>query len=163
MAPFEEAFVILIEHEKGYVDDPNDRGGETKYGISRNRYPDEDIRNLTLERAKFLYKRDYWDKCLCDKMAWPISLLVFDAAVNSGDPYGRKLLQRALGVTPGGVLGPVTMRVLKERSIAPWALASEMNALRMFDMTKFGTWQHHGLGWTRRMMNLCFQACGKLA
>lgn len=163
MAPFDEAFLIIIGHEGGCVNDPNDRGGETKYGISKVRYPNEDIPNLSLDRAKFLFKRDFWDTCRCGEMVWPISLLVFDAAINSGEEYGRKLLQRALGVLPDGVLGPISMRVLKERSLGPWALAAELLSLRMHDMTKFGTWQPHGLGWTRRILKLAFQACGKVA
>jgi lysozyme family protein len=43
-----------------YSNHPYDRGGETKYGISSRWYPDEDIQNLTRERANAILYRDYW-------------------------------------------------------------------------------------------------------
>ena len=52
-------------------------------------YPKEDIKNLTLERAKQLYKRDYWDKCRCDELPNAIRFHVFDVAVNSGNAFGH--------------------------------------------------------------------------
>ena len=48
---FDDAFVKLIGFEGGYVNNPADPGGETKYGISRRAYPGEDIANMTVERA----------------------------------------------------------------------------------------------------------------
>ena len=57
---FDDAFEALMAHEGGYANDPRDPGGETKYGISKRAYPAVDIRNLTLEAAKAIYKRDYW-------------------------------------------------------------------------------------------------------
>ena len=59
---FDEIIDVVLEHEGGYVNDPTDTGGETKYGISKRAYPDEDIKELTVERAKELYKKDYWDR-----------------------------------------------------------------------------------------------------
>ena len=49
---FEEIIEIVLEHEGGYVNDPDDAGGETKYGIAKRWYPDVDIKNLTKEQAK---------------------------------------------------------------------------------------------------------------
>jgi hypothetical protein len=82
---FDTAFGIIVGIEAGYVNDPRDPGGETKYGISKRRYPAEDIPNLTLERAKFLYQRDYWNPHHCDALPWAEALLVFDTAVNGGN------------------------------------------------------------------------------
>ena len=85
MSNFDAAFGIVVGVEGGYVNDPQDPGGETKYGISKRRYPSEDIANLTLERAKFLYQRDYWNPHHCDALPWGEALLVFDTAVNGGN------------------------------------------------------------------------------
>ena len=52
-AIFDHAVKEILRHEGGYVDDPVDRGGETKYGISKRSYPDLDIANLTLEQAPY--------------------------------------------------------------------------------------------------------------
>jgi hypothetical protein len=57
---FEEIIEIVLEHEGGYVNDPDDAGGETKYGIAKRWYPDVDIKNLTKEQAKKIYHTDYW-------------------------------------------------------------------------------------------------------
>src|SRR3954469_18004472 len=84
MSNFDTAFAIIIGIEAGYVNDPKDPGGETKYGISKRRYPNEDIKNLTFDRAKFLYQRDFWKSHKCDTMTWEQALLVFDTAVNGG-------------------------------------------------------------------------------
>ena len=86
MSYFDAAFGVIVGVEGGYVNDAKDPGGETKYGISKRRYPNEDIKNLTLDRAKFLYQRDYWGAHKCDDMPWEQALLVFDAAVNGGSP-----------------------------------------------------------------------------
>ena len=49
---FYEIIEGVIEKEGGYVNDPDDPGGETKYGISKKAFPKEDIKNLTIVRAK---------------------------------------------------------------------------------------------------------------
>ena len=51
---FDDAFDRLIGHEGGYTSGIGDPGGETKYGISKRAYPNEDIRNLSLARARQL-------------------------------------------------------------------------------------------------------------
>jgi len=55
VADFLHAFGHVLQMEGGYVNDPNDPGGEMKYGISRRQYPMEDIHDLTLDRAVELY------------------------------------------------------------------------------------------------------------
>jgi lysozyme family protein len=77
---FDEAFELLIGHEGGYVNNPNDPGGETKYGISRRQYPGEDIANMTLERAKTIAKRDFWGPAGCDVVPDAVKFDLFDTA-----------------------------------------------------------------------------------
>ena len=96
---FEKAFEMTIGHEGGYVNDPDDPGGQTKYGISKRAYPDEDIKNLTIGRAKELYKRDYFEKQslhLVDDEN--IAIEVFDTSVNMGVGRGGKIFQEALNL-----------------------------------------------------------------
>lgn len=106
---FDQAFKVVIGHEGGYVNHPNDPGGETKYGISKRAYPNEDIKSLTLDRAKEIYKRDYWDKGKTDKLPKEIRYAYFDMAVNSGVRTAIKTLQSACGITDDGVIGPQTL------------------------------------------------------
>lgn len=81
---FEWAVMFVLDHEGGYVNDPNDPGGETKYGISKASYPGLDIANLTIQDAKDIYQRDYWLAVGADEMPMDIALAVFDFAVNAG-------------------------------------------------------------------------------
>ena len=55
---FDHCIELVLGHEGGYVDDPNDAGGETNWGISKRAYKDVDIKNLTKEEAKAIYKKD---------------------------------------------------------------------------------------------------------
>lgn len=81
---FERALEFTLTWEGGFVDNPTDPGGVTKYGISQKAYPDLDIRNLTIEQAKEIYKRDYWDRAACDNYLTPMDIIMFDTAVNMG-------------------------------------------------------------------------------
>ena len=95
LVEFDDIIEKVLEHEGGYVDDPTDRGGETKYGISKRAYPDEDIKGLTVERAKELYKRDYWDRFKCGQLPDRIRHIYFDMCVNMGGGRATKILQEA--------------------------------------------------------------------
>ena len=96
---FEEAFKEVIKIEKGYVNSEFDRGGETKYGISKKTYPDVDIANLTLDEAKKIYFYDFWN---CDTLTLSniedkeIAIELFDTSVNMGQTTAGIFLQKAL-------------------------------------------------------------------
>ena len=84
MGDFDRAMEFILKHEGGYVNNPLDPGGETKYGISKRAYPALNIRDLTEGGAKEIYKIDYWEKAGCHRLSWPLSLIVMDTAVNMG-------------------------------------------------------------------------------
>jgi lysozyme family protein len=109
MTAWERGIKLILDYEGGYVNDPNDPGGETKYGICKASYPSEDIRNLTLERAQEIYKRDYWDRAMCDQLPEKLAIEVFDCAVNQGVVIAIRLLQVTLHQEVDGVLGPKTL------------------------------------------------------
>lgn len=97
---FMEAFKYTVGIEGKYVNDSNDRGGETKFGISKRSYPHIDIKNLTLEDAKEIYYRDFWDtpKMRLSAFSPKVSLELFDTGVNMGTSRARKMLQTALNL-----------------------------------------------------------------
>lgn len=68
----------------GYVNDPADPGGETKWGISKRAHPSLDIYTLTLSAASEIYQHDYWNNAVPDGCQWPLNLYIFDCAVNLG-------------------------------------------------------------------------------
>lgn len=83
----------ILKWEGGYVNDPHDRGGETKYGISKRKYPNLDIKNLTKEKAIELYEKDFWYNTIASKLKWPACLAAFNIAINSGSGRLSKYLQ----------------------------------------------------------------------
>ncbi len=153
---FDEAFERLLGHEGGYVNDPRDPGGETKFGISKRSYPGEDIKNLTLGRAKQIYARDFWGPAGCDTVPDGIRFDLFDMAVNSGVKAAVRTLQRTVGETPDGVLGPLTLQALG--NLDATRVAIRFNAQRLVFMASLPTWPAFGRGWANRiasnLMNL---------
>lgn len=146
---FDLAFEFLIGHEGGYVNDPRDPGGETKFGVSKRAYPDENIAELTLTRAKELYKRDYWDKIDADNLPTHVRFAVFDAAVNAGVVTAIKFLQRTVKVLDDGKMGPKTMAAV--RAADPYKVAAQFSGLRLQHMTSLQTFTTFGRGWARRI------------
>ncbi len=106
---WETAMAFVFKMEGDLTDDPNDPGGLTKYGISKKAYPDLDIRNITIDQAKEIYKNDYWEMCNCDELAFPFDIATFDCAVNQGVGKAKRLLQNALDVSVDGIIGDKTI------------------------------------------------------
>ncbi len=161
MNAFEQAFAVVVGHEGGYVNDPRDPGGETKYGISARAYPNVNIRGLTLEIAKTIYRADYWARGYCNEMPGPLALLHFDSAVNNGVGQAARFLQQALGVKVDGDIGPATLAALKRQALQPEGvdrLCAEVLARRIVFHASLPTWPTFGLGWSRRLAMLPFQA-----
>ena len=100
-------------NEGGYVNHPHDRGGPTKYGISTRWYPNEDIKNLTRERANAIFYRDYWIKTKIYQLPDEFAGIVFDDGIVQGPPTAIRNIQKALGVKDDGKIGPNTLRALK--------------------------------------------------
>lgn len=94
---FEKAFRYVLKNEGHYVNDKDDMGGETNYGISQNAHPDVDVKNITLEKVRQIYHDEYWLKSQCDKIenAYVVTKLL-DVAVHCGVRGGARILQRAL-------------------------------------------------------------------
>ena len=112
---FENLIGMILNHEGGYVNDPVDPGGETKYGISKRTYPYLDIKNLTIEQAKDIYYRDWWLRLRCNEIQDDrIAQKLLDTCINVGAMTGVRILQRALcdvgqPVSIDGLIGPQTI------------------------------------------------------
>jgi lysozyme family protein len=143
---FEEAFERLVAAEGGYVNNPNDPGGETKYGISKAAYPNVDIFNLTREQAGVIYKRDFWD--VVGDLEPAIKFQVFDFAVNSGMGTAIRKLQRAVGVADDGRWGPVS--AAKAQAMNPDDIMFLFLAERLEFWVRCSGWKEFGAGWVNR-------------
>lgn len=146
---FDSYFERLIGHEGGYVNNPKDPGGETRFGISKRSYPHLDIKNLTLAEAKAIYRRDYWDRMHGDRLPAGLAFDVFDTAVNSGIGQSIRFLQRAVGVADDGVIGPLTLGAVQRRDAE--SVQARFNGERLEFMAKLSTWDTFGRGWARRI------------
>ena len=116
LVKFDDIIEKVLEHEGGIVDDPKDAGGLTNMGISQRAYPDEDIRGLTVERAKELYKRDYWDRYRTGDLPDRLRHIYVDMCINMGGGRAIKILQEACNsknatkIDVDGGIGPATIK-----------------------------------------------------
>jgi lysozyme family protein len=154
MSRFPEAVEVILKHEGGYVDHPSDPGGRTNFGISQRAYPNIDIKNLTRDAAKAIYKRDYWDVCKCDEFPWPLSLFVFDAGVNQGTGRALRLLQRTVGVKEDGNIGPVTRAAIAKYQ----DVGAHYMATRAIAYSELASFAIFGRGWMRRIFTILSDA-----
>lgn len=105
---------FIFEWEGGYDNDPDDPGGETKYGIDKRSHPNEDIKNLSKARAQQIYFAEYWQKNRCDELPHRVGEVVMNIAVNAGSGRSGKWLQQAINqqqnlVVVDGAIGPKTV------------------------------------------------------
>ena len=109
---------VVLKSEGGYVDDPNDRGGETKYGISKRSHPEVDIKTLTIDGALDIYRRLYWLPCKAEKLMPELRYQYFDFVINAGQGNAVKVLQKACNgklkqsdkIAVDGQIGPMTIK-----------------------------------------------------
>ena len=101
-----------MKYEGGYANDPDDPGGETKFGISKRAYPDEDIKNMSEGRAMQIYYEDYYRNVKADQMPERIAWQVFDFGVNAGVARSARMVQRLVGAYPDGKIGPTTIALI---------------------------------------------------
>lgn len=146
---FETAFTRLLGHEGGYVNNPLDKGGETKYGISKRSYPKLDIASLTQVDAKAIYLRDYWKPAGCDSVPPAIAFDLFDMAVNSGVARAVKTLQRTVGTAEDGKLGPLTLAAAAK--LDPARAVARFNGVRLAFMVSLDVWPTFSRGWALRI------------
>jgi len=120
MAKFSIAIKTILEHEGGYVNDKSDPGGETNFGISKRSFPHLEIKKLTENDAKEIYRDNYWALGHYEGLEFqPIATKVFDLAVNMGLKAAHKIFQRAIRnvgtkVLVDGVMGPETIQAANE-------------------------------------------------
>ena len=118
LTTFDEIIEVTLHHEGGYVHDPTDLGGETNFGIAKRFYPDVDIKNLTKDGAKEIYKEHYWDRNKVESLPEELRHIFFDMCVNQGRGRAVKILQRAANAKGAelkvdGGLGPKTIAAMK--------------------------------------------------
>jgi lysozyme family protein len=153
VSSFDDAFAALLGNEGGYVDSPADPGGETMFGVTarvaRAWGYTGDMKDLPIETAKAIAKKNYWDAYQCDQFDPRIGFQVFDAAYNGGHP--AQWLQQAAGVKADGVIGSITVAAV--RAADPMKLIMRFSAYRLQYLGNLSTWPQFGHGWSNRIAN----------
>lgn len=157
-ANWPRCFSETLKHEGGYVDHPADPGGATNLGITigtlsawlGRKATKAEVRALTPDAVRPIYKARYWDKVRGDDLPDGVDLVTYDAGVNSGPSRGAKWTQRAVGVKADGVIGDLeTLPAL--RKAVPSIVVKRATGYRLAFLQGLSTWRVFGKGWGRRV------------
>jgi lysozyme family protein len=159
----------MLKSEGGYVNNPADPGGMTNLGVTKatwenwvGRESDEaEMRGLTPEKVEPLYKKKYWDAVRGDELPPGSSYLCFDFAVNAGAGRSIKTLQSAVGVTPDGGFGPMTMAAVQ--AVDPVDLIERFSQAKEDFYRSLTTFATFGKGWLNRVADVKVKANSMLA
>ena len=154
---FDEALKAVLKHEGGFVNHPKDPGGMTNLGVTKRvweewvgkKVDEKEMRGLTPALVAPMYRKQYWDAVKGDDLPEGIDYLLFDFAINAGPVRAIRTLQKAMGLTTDGIIGPKTLGVLKDSSREEMvARFSEEKEAFYRSLNTFSTF---GKGWLRRV------------
>lgn len=165
MSGFNESMAYVFNEEGGLADHPNDRGGRTLYGITTTTWEawrdqlgkaGQPVDACTREDARTIYHGGYWLACKCDALPWPVSLCVFDAAVQHGPQQAIKLLQRSVGAKDDGAIGPATLAAVAKANVPKLVRALVRTRLLNYRaiIIKRPDQKVFAAGWIGRVLNL---------
>lgn len=153
---------FLLSWEGGYVNNPKDPGGATNKGVTiatfRSYYGKDktvqDLKNITDEQWLHIFKVGYWDKWKADQIkSQSIANLCVDWVYNSGK-HGITNVQKLLGVTVDGIVGPKTLAALNAQD--PQTFFKKLHAQREIFYRSLSTFKTFGTGWLRRNNSIGF-------
>ena len=167
MSNYNECLKIILMHEGGYVNHPKDPGGETNLGVTKRVYEEwggtKEMKDLTVEDVEPIYKKNYWDKIKGDDLPDGLALCVFDFGVNAGPGRAAKFLQKLLGVTQDGGIGPQTLGALQsaigeDKVTQTREMIEKYQSMRQEYYEGLSTFDTFGKGWTRRVEETTHEA-----
>ena len=154
---YEHCLEMILHHEGGYVNHPKDPGGETNLGVTKRVYEEwggeKDMVDLLVEDVAPIYQKIYWDRCKCDDLPSGLDLCVFDFAVNAGPSRSAKFLQRLIGTTVDGGIGPNTLKAVHNyvEEVGLETAIEDYQSARQEYYEALDTFDTFGRGWTRRV------------
>jgi lysozyme family protein len=174
---WEQSFELMLGSEGGFSDDPRDNGnklpdgrlGSTMLGVTQYNWENwighqvthEQMKKLTPADVKPFYKKKFWDACRCNDLPDGIDYLVFDFAVNAGVGRSAKTLQSAVGATPDGSIGPLTLAAVN-------AYNNPETVINLFSIAKeefyrgLSNFNVYGEGWLNRVAAVKIKATSML-
>ena len=174
LTEFDDIIKVVLKHEGGYVDDPDDRGGATNWGVTQKVYEayvgyscdKEEIKKMTQEVAEEIYFKNFWKPSKAERLPPEIRQTYFDMCVNHGQGGAVKILQQACNnkrkpdnqIDVDGGIGPNTIRAAV--NLKDWELRVERSGFYwnlVYDGAKYTkrTSQVKFIrGWIRRCFDL---------
>lgn len=162
MADYRKLIPFILKFEGGYVNDPADSGGPTNKGVTLNTFRSvygrtktiNDLKHMTENEWRHIFKSLYWDKCKADDIAdQSIANMLVDFAWHSGVTTAVKKLQKIVGVTSDGICGVQTIGAINSR-YAPETFnllkAARMRYLQSIVKNKHSQ-ARFMYGWTKRV------------
>lgn len=173
---WQKSFELMLQSEGGFSNDQRDSGnhlpdgreGSTMLGVTQYNWENwighevtqEQMKKLTPEDVKPFYKKKFWDVCRCDDMPSGIDYLVFDFAVNAGCGGSAKILQKAVGVTPDGGIGPMTLAAVN--AIPEAELIEKFSEAKEAFYRSLDNFPVYGNGWLSRVAQVKVKASAML-
>jgi len=153
---FEKSLEMLLHHEGGFVNHPKDPGGVTNLGVTKKVFEKwvgrevsiEEMKDLTHEDVAPIYKKNYWDKLRADDLASGLDFAAFDWGVNSGNGRPAKVIQKYIGATQDGAIGPKSLTLIAEND--PSKIIQYLYEQRQKFYESLKHFKTFGKGWTRR-------------
>jgi lysozyme family protein len=162
---WQQAFEQMLASEGGFSDDtrdpgnslPDGRAGSTMLGVTQYNWEQhighqvthDQMRKLTPADVEPLYKKKYWDAVRADELPSGLDYILFDMGVNAGPGRSIKIMQDAVGVTPDGGLGPVTMAAINAAD--PVELIAKFSEGKEAFYRSLKTFETYGKGWLNRV------------
>ena len=168
---FEEIIEVVLAHEGGFVDDPDDKGGATNWGVTQavwedfleDEFTSEDVKGFTREQAIELYEEEFWIPSQAEKLPAEVREVYFDMCVNHGQRNAVKILQTCVNSKGGnlevdGGIGPNTIGACSDLKL--WEVQVERSGFYwnlVFKGSFYGKRNNQAKfirGWIRRCFNL---------
>ena len=154
---WDKSFDLVIVNEGGFVNNPKDPGGATNWGCTQavwEKYVGhsvtvDDMKALTKEDVKPLYKRNYWDALHGDAIPSGLDYCLFDCAINSGVNRSAKIIQEIVGVFADGAIGNNTVSAITQ--LNPVTAINEFCDKRQAFLESLKTFPVFGKGWSKRV------------
>jgi lysozyme family protein len=173
---WDQAFKQMLASEGGFTDDERDNGnklpdgrkGSTMLGVTQfnweqhvgHQVTHDDMRKLTPADVEPLYKKKYFDAVRGDELPNGIDYLVFDMGVNAGPGRAIKLLQAAVGTTPDGGFGAITMAAVQAAD--PVELIEKFSQEKEAFYRSLDSFTVYGTGWLNRVAAVKLKASSML-
>ena len=153
---------MILHHEGGYVDHPDDPGGETNLGVTKKVYEayckkngirPKSMRDLEVLDVAPIYKTEYWDRVKGDDLHLALALCIFDFGVNAVTGRAAKFIQKIVGTAVDGGIGPNSLKKIDEyvekHGIEDVVKTYQSDRQKYYEKLKH--FKTFGRGWTRRV------------